>query len=1341
MYPKRTEFHDGLIKEIEEHCENTRSILSEAEQHIENFYSDRLEDIDNLPRGQVPLFDVNVVSVRVEDLRALVDILTLQNKALAEEALRVKVFYLGHEDYQRLLLIQRVSIREGYRATLNLERLTPDQDALRRCPTYDLEDRVCRNKFITYCQRLEIDGTYPKSCGQYLVYKDDDGQLKSLLGDLPDKYPDRPYVEASLAILHLHHFSARLNTAALLTNQYASQVAFGQALLTPKPPLIGRPTPGSLRQMNSSLGGIRKGTSGGDIPQSPLGSQLGASPALPGPRASSRMAAKAASTITVTADVHASAAKNLQPMMDKEAERADYEKRGFSVDESDPANLVYYFVGADGKRKVIGDLDEEEERTLLEDYDVDAMTINLSAQVRHKMDGSLQQFRVCQPVLERILEAAEEESNRINNAQADAQAPWPGDKMDYEPTYIRYIRDNTVANVPAKLERLVEGTLGALQKWSVNTLDAENVERYNRFLNQLRVKVGSYHAFVAEMSAHDIMDSNKDLAKESKKVLVQLSSASKNLICKFPNLPTGKRTGETPTTHDLERVTQQRAEQILEDACKKYKAKVKADLTKERKKHRAFVEHENVGHMLSTIVGFGKGGFDQSTPTPAGQAGGQAGQTGQPVNQAGAPAGNQPAGRGDEDAPVAGAAAGGGGDPPGGGGPPGRREPDDVPGDAGDRKKKKKAKKSKKKKDREETEEEKDQDRRRLLYLLAKGGDPDDDPSSSDTTESASTHSDASGSEKGRRKKSKTHDKDFRDRLKRDRRKDYMKFNYYRAGIPSDDSDPFDSVSEPRDRRGRSPTPPGERKRRAQVRRQKKEAQIKRIEAAEKKRRYDDRMQQEQISKLVEALSFVNLPQQEITRCVTEALVHGASQNMSRYPDTLRTGAEAVPLLGKDIKPCDAVPVFSGADDGLAVKRFLKEVDLLKVRRGWGDAFTAEQVRMKLQGQAKMWMYNNSTKEFTHKYSTLRPKLLERFYSEIKLSEKIQVRQSLQFNPTKHNNHQDFFDEISSKEDVLFDNGELDVNWQETHTLEECKNEQFLQLFLLGAAPSVRQKILEQKAETLKQCLAAARTYEAAVKGRDFREKRHPGGTYQVEAVGLDPELWEAYGFSEDAQMQILAVQKGELVCFYCGEKGHPKRECPKLTADKAAGTIGPDATGKFAGQPPRQTAAVTGPPSRPPFPRPTGGSRGRRTFRMASGSRAPRGRLVPRRFGNRRFGGRPRQQARAGQVFSVEDDQEEVQEDTMGEGQLVEVEEQEELETFEDETTGRTYYVNENDELVEMSAEGSGGHIPTAQVSSVALGMNRNPLHKDAKEDTSEQSLRTKVEGKSGALRLYDFI
>ena len=135
-------------------------------------------------------------------------------------------------------------------------------------------------------------------------------------------------------------------------------------------------------------------------------------------------------------------------------------------------------------------------------------------------------------------------------------------------------------------------------------------------------------------------------------------------------------------------------------------------------------------------------------------------------------------------------------------------------------------------------------------------------------------------------------------------------------------------------------------------------------------------------------------------------------------------------------------------------------------------------------------MYNNSAKEFTLRYSTLRPKLLERFYSEIKLSEKIQVRQSLTFNPTKHNNHQDFFDEISSKEDVLFDNGELDVNWQETHTLEECKNEQFLQLFLLGAAPSVRQKILEHKAETLKQCLSAARTYEAALKGRDFREKR-----------------------------------------------------------------------------------------------------------------------------------------------------------------------------------------------------------------------------------------------------------
>ena len=1332
MLPKRNAYHEKLIVEIEEHCEETKIRLSEAELHVENFYKDRLDDINNIPRGQVPLFDVDIVSIRVEDLRALVDILTLQNKALLEETRRVKVFYLGKEDYQRLLLVQRGSIRDGFRATLNLERLTPDQKALQEGPTYDLDDRVCRNRFIQYCQRLECEGSYPQSCGQYLIYKDENGQLKSLLGDLPDKYPDRPYTAVTVAILHLHHYSLRLNTASLLTNQFATQVALGQALLTPKPPLIGRPTPRSIRQMSQRGRGPSTSARGGSAV---LGTpQVGSSPSLRQQEVQSVtggvMAAKAAETIQVAADVHAGAAKDLRGEMAKEAIRADFEKRGYQVDESDPNNLKYYFIGADGKPKMVGDLDEDEEKTLLEDYNVDEMTINLSAQVRRKMDESLQQFRACQPILLRIITEAEAESNRINNAQTDTSEKWPEDKTDFEPAYLQGVRANYEADVPAKLERLVEGTLGALQKWGTNTLDAGNVERYNRFLTQLRLKIGAYHGFMAEMSAHEILEGKKELAKEAKRVLITLGEASRSLICKFPNLPTRTPTGKTPTTQDLEKVTRLRAEEILDDMCKRYRIKQKADLTKERKKRREFTEHENLGHMLSTIVGFGTGGFDQSTPshqpTDAAQVGGNGGRP--------------PAGPPDATEEQGGGAAGGAGGPPGGGGPPGKRNPEDFQGDSEKKKKKKKKKNKKNKKEQVETEEEKDMDRKRLLYLLSRGKNPDDpdDPSSPSSSSSATTsQSDSGDSQAGKPRRNKRHDKDTRDRLKRDRNKDYMKFNYYRAGIPSDDSDPFDSVSEPRDRHDRSPTPPGERKRKAQAKKQKKEAQIKRIEAAEKKRKYEDRMQQEQISKLVEALSSVNLPQREVARCVTEALVHGASQNMGRQPDMLRTGAEASPILGKDIKPCDAVPTFSGADDGLAVKRFLKEVDVLKVRRGWGDAFTAEQVRMKLQGQAKMWMYNNSAKEFTLRYSTLRPKLLERFYSEIKLSEKIQVRQSLTFNPTKHNNHQDFFDEISSKEDVLFDNGELDVNWQETHTLEECKNEQFLQLFLLGAAPSVRQKILEHKAETLKQCLSAARTYEAALKGRDFREKRHPGGTYQVEAVGLDPDLWEAYGYSEEAQMQILAVQKGDLICFYCGEKGHPKRECPKLTADKAAGTIGPDASGKFAGQPPRQTAAVTGPPNRPPFPRSGGGARSRRTFRVAAGSRAPRGRLISRRpF--RRFGGRGRYQNRSGQVYAVEDDQE-PSEEAADEGQFVEVDEQDEPEVFEDENTGRTYYVNENDELVELATEGSGSQS-TVQVSSVSLGSNRGGQRRDP-EPATDQSQRTKVEATSGVPRLYDFI
>ena len=123
-----------------------------------------------------------------------------------------------------------------------------------------------------------------------------------------------------------------------------------------------------------------------------------------------------------------------------------------------------------------------------------------------------------------------------------------------------------------------------------------------------------------------------------------------------------------------------------------------------------------------------------------------------------------------------------------------------------------------------------------------------------------------------------------------------------------------------------------------------------------------------------------------------------------------------------------------------------------------------------------------------------------------------------------------------------------------------------------------------------------------------------------------------------------------------------------------------------------------------------------------------------------RRPAGRGRYPNRTGQVYAVEDDQEPEEENAEG-GQLVEVEDQDVWgEVFEDENTGRTYYVNENEELVEMAAEGSGGQSSTAQVSSIALGSGRSVPPKE-NENTTDRSQHTRVEEKAGAPRLYDFI
>ena len=539
----------------------------------------------------------------------------------------------------------------------------------------------------------------------------------------------------------------------------------------------------------------------------------------------------------------------------------------------------------------------------------------------------------------------------------------------------------------------------------------------------------------------------------------------------------------------------------------------------------------------------------------------------------------------------------------------------------------------------------------------------------------------------------------MREQMKRDRRKPYMTFNYARAGILSDDTDPFHTlsdvtVSEPKRELTRE-----QKLRKRAARKQKQEMLIKRLEAVDRQRKTEDRSLQDSLYHLGETLAGIGLSEEQVAQSMIEVITRRAGEPPSRRDQP--RDYENFPSGGKDIKPSDAIPTFDATDNGLAVKRFLKEVDLVKTRRNWSDNYTAEQVRMKLTGKAKTWLMNHSKKEWSTRYSGIRHELLKRFYSGVRLSEKIQIRQNLTFSPTKHSNHQDFYDEISSKEDILFDSGELDIDWSKTHTLEECKNEQFLQIFLLGAAPAVRQKTLENKCETLKQCLEVAKTYEEALRGRDFRDRRNPGGSYVIDAVdGNDytSDITKQYGHSEDPTAQVSAVGEGE-GCYYCGETGHLKRECPKYLADRANGSLHPDRGGKYAGVAARQPTAGSGPPRGNPFGKAVNAySRARtagRSFRLASGSAAPRGRLQRRGGGRRPVRGRS---ARRPHVAMIGDDEEGPQDGEYPDEIILEEEETEII--YEDET-GALFTIGENNEITEVVA--SEGPEENPQIGSIS--------------------------------------
>ena len=1292
--------HRNKINDAIKTLEDNQEKLSNAEETLNLYYDDVLEDIEQRQRNEPEIKNLQVISFQVEETRQLITALEELTGAALDESLRIKVFLDGSSTLRGRLVTRRQPLRQALQRESIGYLKTPILERVAKSPIFELEDKAASNRFIQKLRTVDLGGQCPEAIRHYFASLLGTGDTLTVSHDIIKKYPERPYLHFEIAVLNLFHLSHEIYKWAGHLGTFCEALLRGEIPLTPL-----THTPGV------SAGSRMSKTRVKNLP-SRTEQELSGSPTVRGRRLGGGDDVEE-TPAKVTLNMFKKSMAELTSIAeqaDRDKEDMDYYRRqGYKIEQVAGERFKPYYETNRGE-KIYLEIDEEPE--VVEpcpDQDPVLTTEGQEAATRQRIDGFLEPLRALQAnELATLVRYADEVHTKVQKGLGyDDQ--WPEDKEDVEIVKLDRYKDTLAQNIPEKINKKINSAYLYLKRYREDPHDVQTVERYNHCQKTINSLASEFSLFGREMIALHFTSENKydAVAKAAQKMVVTVDEKVIRIIRELPLLPDNFRTGQVPTKKDLKQYSQSEAREVINKHSHIRKEKTKKYEEGVRKKRY----HPNVSSFLTTMLpNLNFAAAAASTPRP--------GAT--PLAAQAPPEQDRVDNDGAEQRVEANAGAGGGGRPPGDG-DRGKKPPDDKVADEedeeeeGDQNKKKK----KKSKGKRESDDEKAKDRKQHLRNIRSGryrqpNDPSPpgspDPSEPSDTSDPSTEDSVIEVDQYRRKKKKR--QEARERMKKDRNEMYMTFNYARAGIQSDDTDPFISISDDTIKTTRRELTREEKLRKRAVKKQKQEMMIKRLEAVERQRKNEDRSLQDSLYHLGRTLKDIGLTDHQVAQHMVEVVARRAGEPPPRR-DHLRETDQST-AGSKDIKPSDAVPSFDATDSGLAVKRFLKEVDMVKAHRNWSDSFTAEQVRMKLGGKAKTWLMNHSKKEWSNRYSGIRHELLKRFYSGVRLSEKIQIRQNLTFSPNKHSNHQDFYDEIASKEDILFDSGELDIDWTKTHTLEECKNEQFLQIFLLGASPGVRQKTLEHKCETLKQCLEVAKTYEEALKGRDFRDKRNPGSSYVVDGIEYTHDgVIDQYGHPEEMSSQILAVK--DEGCYYCGETGHLKRECPKYLADRASGSLHPDRGGKYAGVMARNTAVVagSGPPRGVPFGKAVNAysksTPSRSSYRLASGSSAPRGRLQRRRGGGRRFtrsrtGRRP-------QVAMIDGDGDEEYD---GHPEEIYLEEEEDV-IYEDEA-GKLFTIGDNNEITEVAA--SEGPEEQLQISSISEKPGNTTHHSTTAEE-----------------------
>ena len=277
-------------------------------------------------------------------------------------------------------------------------------------------------------------------------------------------------------------------------------------------------------------------------------------------------------------------------------------------------------------------------------------------------------------------------------------------------------------------------------------------------------------------------------------------------------------------------------------------------------------------------------------------------------------------------------------------------------------------------------------------------------------------------------------------------------------------------------------------------------------------------------------------------------------------------------MADKSIK----LPEFSGdvAQDTMTVIEYINQVEMSKTAANWSDAVTAEKVKLKLVGPARIWLQNR-IRALTPGLNAFDPEapegggaagpglrrlLLDRFMPQQTAGEQERLRATLLQGDNEQ--VQVFYDRCESIQFILDLELPEDFRKNSKASYDIVHDRQVRGSFIAGLKADIRRHVTT---------LNVADTAEAVKAAVAFEKARTPVKAPTIGATVGDSSSIEArmaaLEFNKQAAFGRGQGKLAEEGCFYCGFIGHNKPDCRMKKNDEAKGIFRKRADGYQPGR------------------------------------------------------------------------------------------------------------------------------------------------------------------------------